>query len=98
MAKNKTGKTPTWATMAGRPDGKSLPPKSKGAKMEVTRFELWSNGSKVGAWDARKNKMASRQAITAISKLPEGSYYRLIQYNKWGDRNERSEEIRWGFK
>lgn len=98
MAKNNSGKTPAWAIMAGRPDGKNLPSKKKGKKGIPVRYELWADGRKVGVWETRKNKTAARLAHIALTQIPPNAFYRLIEVSRWTDRRERSETIKEGYR
>jgi hypothetical protein len=97
MAKNRTGRTPTWAIMAGKPES-VLPPKSKGKVERITRFELWAGGKKVGSWNTLGDRQAERKAKQALMKLPDNTFYRLIEISKWTDNRERSITINSGFR
>ena len=98
MAKNNSGRTPAWAFMGEKNPNSKLPPKGKGKVERITKFELWSNGTKVGVWETARDKMAERKAIQALASLKENSYFRLIEVSRWTDNRERSKTIQSGFK
>ena len=98
MAKNRSSRTPTWAIMAGRPDGKNLPSKKKGKKGSPVRYELWADGKKIGVWETKQNIAAARYAYAALAQISPNAFYRLIEVSRWTDHRERSETIKEGYR
>ena len=97
MAKNNSGKTPSWAYTSGEVEKTPLPSKRKGKIESIQGWELWVDGKKEATWNFRTDRLAGRKAIIAANNLNPNKYYRLIQNNRWTDGRIRSETIKTGF-